>query len=160
MSKLDKAQWAQVIDKLSFPYGEVRMVVDGLNVTFKVRQAKALKFSILVFVEGLRDWAAMKDNHQVRDLLLRPSHHAAFKRAEIARIERALGKREAKKVFPNLHGKFTIYAPYWDNPRALVLQLKRRATSIELVTEFPAAPAPVPAPPLPAITTTLEGTNL
>jgi hypothetical protein len=164
MTKLDKAQWAQVIDKLSFPHGTVHLVVDGLNVSLQVRQFKALKFTIMVFVDGRMNYGEFKNDPKLRDLLMRPRTHANFKRAEITKIERAYGKRAALKVFPNLHSKFTTYEPWWDNPRALVLQLKRRATSIQLVTEFPAAPAPSstpsPAPPLPPITTVPEGSFL
>lgn len=160
MSKLDKAQWAQVIDKLSFPLGTVKLVVDGLNVGLQVRQFKPLKFTIMVFVDGLMNYDVFMKDPKVRDLLMRPRMHAKYKRAEITKIERSFGKRAALKAFPDLHGKFTTYEPWWDNPRALVLQLKRRATSIQLVTEFPATPAPAPAPPLPPITTVPEGSFL
>jgi hypothetical protein len=138
MTTLDKAQWAQVQNQLGHAYGRVKLIVDGLHVTFETRRMKPLEYTICVFVNGVMNWGEMRKEGPVRDLVMRPVTRGLYTKAEIARLQKSFGKRGALKYFPKLLDTRTDYEPFWSSPRSLCAHLKRTATSIQLVDEFPA----------------------
>ena len=52
----------------------------------------------------------------------------------VAEIERALGKRQAKKTFPSLHDSFIYRLPFFTSSSTLVSQFKK-ADGLTLITK-------------------------
>lgn len=129
--------WKKVETALQGSFGRAVLVIDGYTVTLEVRQAKALRYVIAVFVNGWMkgEWL-MKDCEERRRFCC-PKQSPLYTPAAKAKLTKGFGKRAIAKYFPDADKKFTWYASAWSSFAALKRHLVKNNQSVELQECFP-----------------------
>lgn len=138
MSKISKETWAEIQDCLS-KFMTVVFKVDGHELTCKKRFVSENRTAILVFIDnGLQGMGSRLDDEDTKPICKkawRISSRSIYKQSEITRIEKAFGKREAKKTFPKLHEKVHFLMPDYATSKSFVAKFKK-LDGLELVTDL------------------------
>lgn len=133
-----KEQWEKVKLELSFPNSSVEMEVDGIQVTWQVRLAKALKYVICPFIDGkhyyglfaAEDLKAEPSEEVKRNqrLFCRKVEKRFLSEKELAPFKKFKTRAEFKAM--QERNTFTQYNPLWASPTSLISHLKREAKTI------------------------------
>ncbi|SFC04707.1 hypothetical protein [Pseudoalteromonas denitrificans] len=125
---ITKAQWAAIETELKgfLPTVNFKLGDDEINIS-KVR-ASENKFELGVFINGdiKGDWyLGEKVRPACIEQVWKKKTKAIYSPKRIKEIEKAWGKRLAKKEFTNLHDKITYHLPYFSKASILVRQFKK-----------------------------------
>ncbi len=131
---MTKDDWIKVQNKLSHPYGTVRLTVDGYALALQVNQIKALKFVIMVYVDGMCKGEWCKGEADEAKRFCRPVTRHMYSPAKQKAILKGLSKAEAKRFGKELglDKTFTFYDLYWPSFGPLKRHLIANNKSIEL----------------------------
>lgn len=133
-----KAQWEKVKLELGSIFGNVVMEVDGLRVTWEVRQEKALKYLIVPFIDGKHAYSQFnppkfgddpsEEIKRNRRLLCRKTQRNLLNEKELALFKKFKNRAEFKAI--QERNTYTQYHPLWASPTSLIAHLKREAKTI------------------------------
>lgn len=133
VKKMTKEEWARIENKLSSPFGYVKLKIDGYNVVVEVRQYKPLHNVLAVFIDGefKMKWC-LEDCEERRRFCFK--HKSSLLTAQ----QRKKLKRECKAVREEVERKLTVYTyyPFWNSFRSLKAHFIKNNTSIELVEDY------------------------
>ena len=129
---LSKEQRAAIERELSVPYGRVVLKADGHELQLRVECYKALRYSVMVYVDGwLRgEWFKAESDigakfwHRHTRVLFKAKDHALYRRAF---GKRALDERIARSTY-------VVHMPSFNSGRAALASLQRTCESIEVVS--------------------------
>lgn len=145
--KLTKEQKQELIDKLSYPWGRVRLLCDGYQIDLMVERDKGLAYRVVTYVNGSWQgkWISGKESHPEQKFL-RKSIRPVVTKAERERMEKAVGKRCFKKMCaeePYWTKTITLYDISWASGKAAINHLCKVCDSIQISAkeETPAATA-------------------
>ncbi|MCF2855950.1 hypothetical protein L1286_00575 [Pseudoalteromonas sp. SMS1] len=133
---ISKDLWETIRNHLAgtYPSVEFRLGEDKISIT---REPKSESQTILcVYINGLikASWMQLEsDKPACVEKVWKTRQFAIFKAKDIRRIEKTFGKREAKKIYPNLHGRGTYFSPYFTKSSVLVRQFQK-IKELELVS--------------------------
>lgn len=135
--QINKQEWETVKLQLSTPYGRCYLLSDGYPVCVAIQQHK-MKLVVVVYVnnsiKGSDGWRGSDSEiEQMGDISRKFWNLRSMGRPakEIAKYERAFGKREAKKM--GIYHRHYYTTPYFSTPGAFITHLKKHNESIELV---------------------------
>lgn len=136
---MTKDEWLQVQDKLSHPWGSVKLTVDGYALALEVRQVKALKYVIMVFVNGEFKGEWMKGEADEAKRFLRPVKIYLYSPAKQKALLKGLSKAQAKMRagYLGFDKTWTHHEPYWLSFAPLKRHLIANNKSIELAPPTP-----------------------
>ncbi|MDD4942574.1 MAG: hypothetical protein PHQ13_03445 [Rhodoferax sp.] len=132
---LTKGQWEAIKHTLSFPWGVVKLDVDGYKVNLHVKQVKPLKFEIFPYVNGEFKGAWLRGDCEESKRFMRPVQLSVFKPAEKRNLLKGLSKKAVKDYLPDIDKKFTVYQWGWASFDALRRHLIANNTVIELTKD-------------------------
>jgi hypothetical protein len=129
---MTKAEWDEIKQTLSFPWGAVTLLVDGFTLTLQVKRVSDLKFEIFPYVNGefKGSWGLNKTEEAVR--FLRPKTLHLYSPTQKAKITKGLSKKLIKEWFPDLDKKKTYYSWGWSSFASLKAHLIKHNKSIEM----------------------------
>ena len=124
--------WIKVEKALSIPYGNVKMKIDGYNVTLSCIPEKPLKYVIAVFIDG-----TFKTKWAIEDCEIRRRFCFKSKSSLLTAKQKKSLKREKKAVQKEVEKQMTYYSyyPYFKSFRTLKSQLIHNNKQIELEEE-------------------------
>lgn len=135
---LTKEQKSTLINRLDFIYGHVRLKCDGYTIDLNVERCKGLRMRVVTYVNGSwkGEWLSGMNRHPEQKFL-RKSVRQAMSQKQKASMEKAVGKREFKKMC-NEPGSIwsktlTIYDISWANGRTAINHLCKVCDSIEIL---------------------------
>ena len=137
---MSKDEWLQVQNKLSQPYGTVRLTVDGYALALRVYQVKPLKYVIMVFVNGMFKSEWMNGEADECKRFFRPIKRPLYSPAKKKAALKGLNKSALKIIrdeFPDLDKTFTFFDPRWPSFDPLKRHLIANNKSIELAPPTP-----------------------
>lgn len=126
---MNAADWKNVEERLSNAYGSVTLRCDGYKVMLQAVRVKPLKYEILPYVNGAFKGTYITRGCPERERFYRPAKTFLYNTAEYKRIEKAFGKREAKKMQKST----TYYSATWPIFGPLKRHLIANNKNIELV---------------------------
>lgn len=152
---MTKDEWLQVQDKLSHPWGSVKLTVDGYALALEVRQVKTLKFVIMVFVNGVCKGEWCKGEADEAKRFCRPVKKFLYSPAEKKAVLKGKSKAQIKTISEllGLDKSWTSYDLYWPSFAPLKRHLIANNQRIELTPEAPPPEALGTAPVKPTIST-------
>ena len=127
---MTKEEWAKIEDKLSSPFGYVKLKVDGYNVIVEVRQDKPLHNVLAVFING-----EFKPKWCCEDCEERRRFCCKHKKSLLTAQQRKQLKRERKAVREEVEKQLTVYTyyPFWNSFRSMKAHFIKNNKSIELI---------------------------
>lgn len=132
---LTAEQWEDVRSRLSGSFGIQRLQIDGQMITLEVRRYKALRFCIIVFVNGRWKWEWCQDECDNRRKFCRPTKQYLYKkrdRDELLKSIRRLPKNMRDESLERINKFHCFYAPIWFDFSALKRHLERECLSIAI----------------------------
>lgn len=135
---ITKEQWQAISEELKGTNPYVCFQYQSRKVeVIRVRVSES-KFNLRVFVDGKinTDWLHPEnENHDpISTAVWCNKKVAIYTPSEIKRIEKVWGKREAKKVHPNLHKKLDWNCPDFGASRTLIGQYKKlKGLTLEII---------------------------
>ncbi len=122
--------WEALEARLSGAYGFADLLVDGYEITLQVQRAKALRYEIVVFVNGKYTGAMLLNDCEERRRFFRPVRTCYMSRELYEIYRKGFGKKRADAERARAKGCY--YMPSWLSARALIRHLKKNNTSITL----------------------------
>ncbi|MTD32540.1 hypothetical protein [Paludibacterium denitrificans] len=137
--KLTKEQKQELIEKLSHPLGQVRLLCDGYKVDLVVERTSALGFKIVTYVNGYwkGEWMSADKPHPEQKFMNKKFKPYVSK-AKLAKLEKEVGKRVFKKHIaddPFYTGGITLYDVTWASGRTAINHLCKVCDSIQIAPE-------------------------
>ena len=135
---LSKEQQDHVLKELDIPYNKVILHCDGHDVTLRLVRMK-MKLVVDIYVDQMFKgiWLTEPDKHPEAKFL--PTKKVKiYSQKSKAEIIKVLGKREAKKSFPDLDKVIESKSYYFSSPKAALSHLIKVSDSIELLAEMAA----------------------
>ena len=135
---LSKEQQDHVLKELDIPYNKVILHCDGYDVTLRLVRMK-MKLVVDIYVDQMFKgiWLTEPDKHPKAKFL--PTKKVKiYSQKSKAEIIKVLGKREAKKSFPDLDEVIESKSCYFSSPKAALSHLIKVSDSIELLAEMAA----------------------
>lgn len=135
---MTKALWEQVADELKNLFCHVRFrYLDTVISVIRERDSESRIVLAVYFNDTMcAGWGC--EDSEVFNPLTRLFWHEKKRRwysaKRVAEIEKSIGKRAAKKYFPNLHSYMSYRAPYFTSSSVLVRQF-RKADGLMLITK-------------------------
>jgi hypothetical protein len=133
------AQWKDLQAQLNTPYGYAKLMVDGFVLTVQVERtsSKAIKYELVVYVNGQIKWSQGKDDRDERRRFWRKTVRRVYSVARIETMLKGLGKRDAARFRKSmdLDRTFDFYVPYFSTFASLKAQLVKNNASVELFVE-------------------------
>lgn len=132
---MTKDEWLQVQDKLSHPWGSVKLMVDGYALTLQVQQIKPLKYVVTVFVNGVYKGEWMNGEADEAKRFCRPVKKSVWSPAKKKAVLKGLSKAEAKRAveYLDLNKTWTHWDVWWPSFGPLKRHLILNNKSIEIV---------------------------
>ena len=135
---LSKEQQNHVLKELDIPYNNVILHCDGHDVTLRLVRMK-MKLVVDIYIDQMFKgiWLTEPDKHPEAKFL--PTKKVKiYSQKSKAEIIKVLGKREAKKSFPDLDKVIESKSCYFTSPKAALNHLIKVSDSIELLAEMAA----------------------
>lgn len=129
-----KEDWIELEKRLSYPFGNAKILADGFTVSLQVHQHK-MRLVIVPYVNGFikSAWISTKSEECIR--FFRPLKVSLYKPSEIKRLTAGFGKKSVLKHFPGLHEKGTYYTHEWNSFPTLKRHLIANNKSIQLLRD-------------------------
>ena len=123
-------EWKSVEDALKSPLSNVKMMIDGYNVTIAHAMVKPLQFCLAIYIDGKFDFKWAMDDTDIR------------RRFCCKHTKSMLTAKDKKKLhvtdkqFQKLKKKhsFDWYDPYWNSFRSMKAHFVKNNKSIELIS--------------------------
>ncbi|EGR1143191.1 hypothetical protein ACSVUS_003685 [Vibrio alginolyticus] len=138
--KISKDQWAELEEKMTYGYVDIKFKYKGFELSIQRVRTSESKSVLVVYINGSYklSWGLIDRESEDRPSILtevwKQRSMAIYKPKEIKEIEKVWGKRQAKKDFPNLHGRHTWYDPAFPKASVLCRQFKK-LEGLELVED-------------------------
>ncbi|HHG3545873.1 TPA: hypothetical protein ACPVZ6_002897 [Vibrio parahaemolyticus] len=138
--KISKDQWAELEEKMTYGYVDIKFKYKGFELSIQRVRTSESKSVLVVYINGSYklSWGLIDRESEGRPSILtevwKQRSMAIYKPKEIKEIEKVWGKRQAKKDFPNLHGRHTWYDPAFPKASVLCRQFKK-LEGLELVED-------------------------
>lgn len=129
---MTKDEWLKVEQALSSPFGHIKLVVDGYDLTLEVRRLTALKYVILPFVNGWAKGEWLRDKTEEARRFYRPVKRRLYSPAQVKKMTKGLSKSAVKRYFPGLDKVIEHYTFEWPSFAPLKRHLIANNTVIEL----------------------------
>lgn len=129
--KISKDQWAELEEKMTYGYVDIKFKYKGFELSIQRVRTSESKSVLVVYINGSYklSWGLIDRESEDRPSILtevwKQRSMAIYKPKEIKEIEKVWGKRQAKKDFPNLHGRHTWYDPAFPKASVLCRQFKK-----------------------------------
>lgn len=136
---LNREQKAFVLQQLESQMNTVELDCDGFKIWLSLQRYK-MRLVVAIYINGCFKgaWLGLNSEHpETKYLPLK--RRAIYTEKQKAEIIKALGKREAKKTFPNLDAVYESRTSFFNTPKAALAHLIKVSEKIELVTEMPHA---------------------
>lgn len=135
---LTKEQWQEIEIQLSGSFGRVELLCDGYKVNAEVHRRSALKYVVVVFVNGICKGEWMKDEAEESKKFYCAKKHYLYKPAARQEAKQKLKSRRLHASIKDFYKSVAeaatvIWLPYWTDPKAFCRQLRKTCTSIEVV---------------------------
>lgn len=133
--KLTKEQKAELIDKLSHPYGRVALMCDGYRIDLVVQAARGLHYRIVTYINGQWEgkWILGMDSFPEQKFLNRKERPMA-KPSEKAKAEKIFGKRSVAKD-PWYSKTLVTFDISWASGKSAINHLCKVCESIEIIAD-------------------------
>lgn len=133
-----KEQWLEIEKQLSGWYGQVELLCDGYKVVAVVERKSALKYVVVVYVNGFIKGEWFKGEAEEAKKFHCPKKHYLYKPSARNEAKLKLKSRRLhasmKDFYKNVtESATTLWYPYWTDPKAFCRQLRKTCTSIEVV---------------------------
>jgi len=131
---ITKEQWEKIESELTGYMGRVKFKLQGFEVLLSLEMSKQ-KIVPVVYIDGQIKGSWCSNENEKPEILEQvwcAKHRAYYSAKRIKNIEKAWGKRAAKKTFPQLHERATFYIPYFSKGSVVVRQYKK-IEGLELV---------------------------
>lgn len=129
---MTKEDWQCVEQKLSDPYGYIKLKIDGYEVTVNVEPEKNLKYVLAVYIGGKikMDWLA-------KDCEIRLKFYQKHTKSILTAKEKKKLNRERKAVREAVQKRmqYDYYLPYWTSFRSMKSHFIKNNALIELAEE-------------------------
>lgn len=133
--KLTKEQKQELADKLSYPYGSVRILCDGRLISLQVERFKGMTYRVMIYVDGVFKgaWMVPKKGEDPAPecKYLRKSVRPCISPVKRKKLEKALGKRYVQKD-PFYSASYTVYFPDFGSGKAAINHLCKVCDSVEV----------------------------
>ncbi|MFN3881910.1 MAG: hypothetical protein ACK4L8_10840 [Nitrincola lacisaponensis] len=144
---LTKEQWQEVEKKLSGFFGSAKFSLGEREITVERGLIDKDRLGFAVYIDGWikGEWHTFNGEEMKEPLIAKvwcPRVIKLYKPSEKARIIKALGKRYAKKLYPNLEAQRVYFSPHFGSFRALKSVLSK-LEELELKEYEPRAAAGV-----------------
>lgn len=131
---MTEADWKNVEEELSFPFGRVKLLIDGYTVDVVVSQEKenSLKFVLAVYVNG-----SIKGEWLMNDCEIRRKFYCKHTRSFISAKDKKspafkrMKKADREEIIKS--SQYDWYAPYFTSVRAFKSHITKNNDSIELI---------------------------
>lgn len=135
---LSKEQKAFILKQLESPFNHVELNCDGYIICLSLKRYK-MRLVIDIYINGVfkGEWLGFTKEHP-ETKYLPIKKRAFFTPKRKAEIIKALGKREAKRMFPKLDEVHEGRTSFFTSPQAALSHLVKVSGSIELVGELAA----------------------
>ena len=133
---ISKEKWEEIQKELESFFPRIEFRLGNERITVKRAQTSESKHELVVYInnEIQGTWYTPCDNRpECVPHVWRKRTKAAYTAKNIKEIEKAFGKREAKKRFPNLHHRHEYHEFSFPKASVLVKQFKR-IDGLELVS--------------------------
>jgi hypothetical protein len=136
--KLPAAQREAVINALSYPHGFARLQCDGHQVDAVVSRVskRTMRYEIAVYVDEKLEGARLKAGDEIGGKFYAARKVRLYSAAERAKIEKAVGKRAARKHW-KLDGVVEYRSCTYRTARAFLAHIEKHNQSIELLLPAP-----------------------
>lgn len=135
---LTKEQKAFVLKQLESQFNQIELDCDGFKIQLSLKPYK-MRLVVDIYINNWfkGEWLGYRGEHAETKYLpiKRRPFYTPKRKAEIIK---ALGKREAKKTFPNLDAVHESRTSFFTSPKAALAHLIKVSESIELLTEMKA----------------------
>lgn len=141
--KLTKEQRADLVEKLSSPWGSASLVCDGHRVTLQVQRegGNAIKYRVMTYVDGYFKGEWM-NGEAPEAKFLRKQVYPVYSVSDRKKMEKIVGKRRfASADYDRYRKTLTHYLPDWASGKAAIAHLCKVCESVEI-----APPEALPAP--------------
>jgi hypothetical protein len=131
---ITKAQWKEIAEQLSHPYGRVELKCGDRSVVLRVERTKALKYSIITYVDG--EWRGewLREESEIGKLFLyRRERYAHSLKAREAYIKAMGGKRCSKAHREIAEVKYAFHDIAWPSATPLRRHYTKKHPDAELI---------------------------
>lgn len=122
-------QWAEIEEELKRLHGHVKLLLNGRQLSLEKRLVKENQLAVMVFIDGIiqpgAGWPDSKLFDEFVKLVWRERTSSVYKPKERAEIIKIFGKREAKKRFPKLDEKLSIWVADFTTAASLRRKLQK-----------------------------------
>jgi hypothetical protein len=132
---ITKEQWIEVSSALAHAHGSAKLRIDGYEVTLSCVRVGAMKYRILVYVDGWSKGEWIVKDCEERRRFLCPRQKNLWSAKSKANLTKGLSKAAIKMHLPDLDKKHTSYYPYWPSFAPLKRHLVKHNQSIELAND-------------------------
>lgn len=139
MSEITKEQWAEIEKKLTGLFVSLTFQLGDFKVTVQKERYKENRYCLVVYIDGIWRGTWMEpDNDEkygpVVKQVWRRRTFALYPPKRKAELEKRIGKRQARKLFPNLDKVHERWVPDFGTAKSLVRQFKK-IPDLKLVEE-------------------------
>lgn len=135
---LTKDQKAFILKKLESQMNTIELNCDGFKIWLSLERCK-MRLVVAIYINGWFKGGWLLSKEPCPEAKYLPiKRRAVYTAKQKAQIIKALGKREAKKAFPNLDDVYEHRGAFFSSPKAALAHLIKVSETIELVTEMPA----------------------
>ncbi len=126
-------QWQQIEERLSHPYGSVKLKIDGYDISLQVKPIGPRRQAIAVYVNGWIKGKWLGKSCPERDRFCCPKEKSLHTKKAQASFIKVFGKRRAEKY--GYMKKLQLWYPYWTSFRRLKSHLVKHNERIELIDD-------------------------
>lgn len=134
--KLTKEQMTELAQKLTEPWGHVKLLCDGFKIDLQVQRCKGgMTYRVMTFINGQFKglWISSTEEHPEQKFL-RKSVRPLYSAAQKAKLEKIYGKRAVAKD-EHYQKKYVTYMPDFASGKAAISHLCKVCESIQVVLE-------------------------
>ena len=130
---LSKEQREAIERELAAPYsGGAKLQVDGHELSLRVERYKALKWCVIVYVDGCLRGEWYKAESEIGAKFWRRRVSVLIKQKDLALYRKAFGKRDAEARLAR--ATFVMHSPDFPSARSFLAHIQRTATAVEVVS--------------------------
>ncbi|TOL25198.1 hypothetical protein [Vibrio parahaemolyticus] len=138
MAQITKAQWQKLEEQMTHGYVDIKFKYKGYELSVQRVRTAENKTALAVYIDGVinQGWGwkerEVEGRPTIVDDVWKPRTMAKYTTKMIRSIERIYGKRQAKKEYPDLHGRHSWCVPTFPKASVLCRQFKK-LEGLELV---------------------------
>lgn len=131
MTAISKEQWEKLEEEISSMWVNVRFEYKGHELSIQRQRESESKTVLVVYIDDCYAsvWGFFKEECEDRPGIIcdvwKRATKAYYSPKHVKEIEKILGKRRAKKDFPDLHARQEYYLPYFSKASVLCRQFRK-----------------------------------